>query len=837
MSLVHPAGSGPRGSRLSAPAASAPANAILEITKHVLGITRTLLLYRIVQFLSVPFITIYFIARLLTNRTYWSHFGERLGILPRSFTRTKPGSIWLHAVSVGEVASAVPLIRALQAAEPLIPIYLSTSTVAGRIAAERRASSLVEGVFYAPLDYVSCVRRTLRAIRPALLVVLETEIWPNLYNETKHSGAALVLVNARISDRTWPRYRRLRFFFRPLLQLPDAVFVQTDSDRARYAALGVPGARLQSLGNLKYDAASEPAAGSLPTFHAEPVWICASTVGPNERGSLRRHSVDEDDLVIRAFASLAAEFPRLLLILAPRQPARFDVVARKLQRAGISFIRRTQLTSNPALAPALPGVLLLDTIGELASAYAHASLVFVGGSIAPRGGHNILEPAAAGAPIVVGPHMQNFEAIARDFLDAGAILQLPDARPPGYVPLADAVRPLLAGPARATQLGRRARALFEQRRGAAQRVARRLWPLFYNASLRTPRSSLERLALLPLAFLWREGGALKRRRYLHYAASVPPVSASVVSIGAVTIGGSGKTPFTTYLSAALKERGYSPAILTRGYRRRSPARDLVFPPGAKVPAAFTGDEAQIFLRHAVAPIGIGSNRYETAQILRFQFPSVNVLLLDDGFQHARLNRDLDIVIIDGLDPFGGEDLVPLGRLREPLSALARAHAFVVTRAENDLRFEAVSARLRDWNPRAPVFRTRLVARHWRNYKTGALQNLAARRVAAFCGLGNPQSFWTTLESLGLEVVFRWAFDDHHSYRARELYRIAHQARAHGAEILVTTEKDRINCPNHFENAIAPLDLAWLEIQLQLDEEPRFLSFLDRALRRPSPSMA
>lgn len=803
-------------------------NVILEITNRVFGITRTLLLYRIIQLLSLPFVAIYFAARLVTNRTYWSHFGERLGLLPRSFSRTKPGSVWLHAVSVGEVASAVPLIRTMQAAEPLVPIYLSTSTIAGRIAAERQASDHVHGIFYAPVDYVSCVRRTLRAIRPALLIVLETEIWPNLYHETKQSGAALALVNSRISGRTWPRYERLRWFFRPLLQLPDAVLVQSAADRGRYLRLGVPEAKLDAVGNLKYDASSlQPSANGLPTFGAEHIWIAASTVGPNERGSISRHSVDEDDIVIRAFRALASEFPRSLLILAPRQPARFEAVARKLQRSGISFLRRTQLEIRPSLALPLPGVLLLDTIGELAAAYRLAHVVFVGGSIAPRGGHNILEPASAGAPIIIGPHMQNFHAIEQDFLQAGAIRQIQ-----GGEELLPAVRDLLLHRETAEQLGRRARQLVEKQRGASERIAGRLWPLFYSASLRTCHNFLTRCALRPLAFLWCKGGDLKRRRYLHYAASVPPVAVPVVSIGGITVGGSGKTPFTTYLAAHLHEAGYSPAILTRGYRRRSPARDLVFPPGAKVPAAFTGDEAQIFLRRAIAPIGIGANRYETAQILRFQFPSTDVLLLDDGFQHARLNRDFDIVLIDGLDPFGGEEVVPLGRLREPLSALSRAHAFVVTRASDSLRYEAISARLRQFNQSAPVFRTRLVARHWRNYKTGAVsQDLGVRRVAAFCGLGNPQSFWSTLESLHLEVVFRWAFDDHHNYKAVELYRIAHQARAHGAEILVTTEKDRINCPNHFDNAIAPLDLAWLEIQLELEEEDRFFALLEAVLQR------
>jgi 3-deoxy-D-manno-octulosonic-acid transferase len=733
----------------------------------------------------------------------------------------------LHAVSVGEVLSAIPLIRSLQAAEPLVPIYLSTSTIAGRIAADRRASTLGDRIFYAPLDYVSCVRRTLRVIRPALLVVLETEIWPNLYYETKQCGAALVIANGRISDRTWPRYRRLRWFFAPVLELADALFVQGAADRDRYLRLGAPAAKVHVGGNLKYDASAAPSAGALPDFGAEHIWIAASTVGPNERGSLARHSVDEDGIVIRAFQALAVEFPRLLLILAPRQPARFEEVARKLQRSGVSFLRRTQLGARALPELELPAVLLLDTVGELAAAYPQAHVVFVGGSIAPRGGHNILEPAAAGAPIIVGPHMQNFASLARDFLDAKAMLQIQ-----GGEALTAAVRDLLLDRDTAVQLGERARRLVEQQRGASERIAKRLWPLFYSSSLRTRRNLFARSILRSLAFIWRKGGEVRRRHYERYAASVPPVAAPVISVGGITVGGSGKTPFTTYLAARLDERGYSPAILTRGYRRRSPARDLVFPPGAKVPAAFTGDEAQIFLRRAIGPIGIGCNRYETAQILRFQFPSTNVLLLDDGFQQGRLNRDFDIVLIDGLDPFGGEEVVPLGRLREPLAALDRAHAFVVTRAENDLRYRTICERLREYNSSAPIFRTRLVARHWRNFRTGAVsQELGVQRVAAFCGLGNPQSFWSTLESLGLEVVFRWAFQDHHSYKARELQRIAHQARVHGAEILVTTEKDRINCSNQIASAIAPLDLAWLEIQLELEDEVRFFAILERVLAR------
>jgi tetraacyldisaccharide 4'-kinase len=246
----------------------------------------------------------------------------------------------------------------------------------------------------------------------------------------------------------------------------------------------------------------------------------------------------------------------------------------------------------------------------------------------------------------------------------------------------------------------------------------------------------------------------------------------------------------------------------------------------------TGDEAQIFLRAGVAPVGIGAKRYETAKILLRQFPNTDLLLLDDGFQHARLDRDFDIVVIDGLDPFGQEDLVPLGRLREPLSALQRAGAFIVTRAENDLRFDFIQKRLRDYNPIAPAFRTKLISRAWREYSTGkSLAALPGKRVGAFCGLGNPQNFWSTLESMGFELVFRWAFADHHNYKPKELYALAEQARESGAKMLVTTEKDRINCPNHLSSSLAPLDLYWLEIEFELENQELFLEILNRKVTR------
>jgi tetraacyldisaccharide 4'-kinase len=250
-----------------------------------------------------------------------------------------------------------------------------------------------------------------------------------------------------------------------------------------------------------------------------------------------------------------------------------------------------------------------------------------------------------------------------------------------------------------------------------------------------------------------------------------------------------------------------------------------------MPAAFTGDEAQIFLRSADVPLGIGAYRYECAQILLRQFPETDILLLDDGFQHARLRRSVDVVVIDGLDPLGQENVVPLGRLREPISALARADIFVVTRAEDDLRFQAITARLRELNPVAPAFRTRLIGRCFRDAAGECVSDPTGQPVAAFCGLGNPENFWSTLESLGMDVVFKWAFDDHHAYKPSELKRVAHNALCHGAEILITTEKDWINCPPHVERTISPLKLAWLEIELELEDEARFLPLVEGVIRK------
>jgi len=781
---------------------------------------RILFLYRLFQLVSFPFIVLFFAIRLLIKPAYWPHFSERLGFLPRRYTRTAPGAIWLHAVSVGEITTAVPLLRKLRSDEPRVPIYVSTTTLAGRRAADEKLTDLAEGVFFCPLDYASFVRRVLRQIRPSLVIIIETEIWPNLYVQTKSSGAKLALVNARISDRTWPQYRRTRWLFAPVMDLPDAVFAQTATDRERFLVLGVPPSRVHLEGNLKYDASAAAKPSELPTFGAENVWIAASTVAPGESRHYK-HNIDEDDIVLAAFRKLKDKFPKLLLILAPRQPSRFDAVARKLSESGFSYVRRTELKIDEKFSLTLPAVLLLDTIGELGGAFALADAAFVGGSIAPRGGHNILEPAAFAKAIVTGTHMENFQSIARDFADAGALLRVRDGQE-----LWTVVGKLLADSEWAASIGQRAKHVLDEQRGASERIAEKLWPLFWSAYISPLRGFWTTLIAEPLSLLWVLGSRLKRTEGKVVQGHLP---VPVISVGGITVGGAGKTPFVNYLTQALHTRGHSTGILTRGYRKRTPAKSVIVPAGSDVSPALTGDEAQIFLRSGVCPVGVGANRLKTGWLL-LQNHMVSTMVLDDGFQHAALCRDVDVVLIDGLNPFGGGRTLPMGRLREPLDSLKRASVFVVSRAENDLRFESLRRELKKWNPEAPAFRVRMGPKRWRVCtKREIVEELPVKKVGAFCGLGNPQGFWNTLASLGLEVVFRWEFPDHHPYKPVELHRLSSQARRLGAEMLVTTEKDRVNFPVNFVASAAPLDIAWLEIESVLDEEAEFFKWLESVL--------
>ena len=755
---------------------------------------------------------LYLLYRGIRNRAYFRHLGERLGFLPKSLHSTGSTAIWFHAVSVGEVLSAVELIRRLRSQQPGVSIYVSTTTLAGRAVAEQRLAGLAQGIFFLPLDYRSMVRRVLHCLRPSAVVILETEIWPNLYRESKRAGASLILVNGRISDRSLPRYRSASGFFRHALSFADAILTQTEEDARRFVIAGAPESIISAAGNVKFDF-SAPSSGIaldvaafLDRMKPSAVWVAASTMPQQEP-----NDPDEDDAVIAAFSSLNR--PDLLLILAPRRPERFDLVAGKLASSGLPFARRSNLASPSGDVR----VLLLDSIGELAALFERATVVFMGGTLASRGGHNILEPAYFAKPVVVGPHMENFAAIAEEFAAHGAILRIPEVSD-----LAPAVASLLDDAERAQTIGSKARELALSKRGVADRIAAAILKHMSLGVPNPPRTLPARITLTPLTWLWRAGHRINMNR------PARSLSTKVISIGALTMGGAGKTPVVAHLAERLSACGKSPAILTRGYKRDANQTAIVAR-GESAANSLTGDEAQIFLNRGVAHLGIGADRYSAGRRLEDKLHP-GVFLLDDGFQHFRLKRDQDIVLVDALNPLAG-GVFPLGRLREPFANIGRATIVLITRLEPGQNSAGIEALVRRFNKTAPIFRCFTTPREWARFSGPEISKPFAR-VGAFCGLGSPDSFWRTLAQLSLEVAFREAFRDHHPYSPTELSRLLARAHAERVEALVTTEKDIVNlrksaavlrdaAPQFVQ--ICPL--YWLKIDVEIENEQELLRLL------------
>jgi 3-deoxy-D-manno-octulosonic-acid transferase len=416
-------------------------------------------MYAVYSVLTVAFFVVmspYFLYQALRYRKYITNLPQRLGYLPLSFNFDGNESIWVHAVSVGEVLTARALLPELRERYPRLRIFLSTTTMTGQQVA-RKNLHYVDEVFYFPLDLGFIVKRTLRLVKPRLFIMMETEIWPNLLRACQRAGVKTVLVNGRISSRSFPRYRLGRAFFRRVLRQVDRFCMQSEESARRIIEIGAPRERVTVTGSLKFDSLEvpgPPAAGRGPNrvlryFRMSPdrpVVIAASTL----KG--------EEEPVLEAFQRIRATMTNALLIIAPRKPERFEEAERIARRRGWNVAIRSELRVD---AEPRHDVVILDTIGELAQLYQIATAVFVGGSIVDAGGHNILEPAVFGKPIVFGPHMENFAEIAQTFLDNGAALQLRSGRDLEIVLLE-----LLSDPVRRASLGAAARALVEANRGA-----------------------------------------------------------------------------------------------------------------------------------------------------------------------------------------------------------------------------------------------------------------------------------------------------------------------------------------------------------------------------------
>jgi 3-deoxy-D-manno-octulosonic-acid transferase len=396
----------------------------------------------------------YWLVQMMRHGKYRAGLRQRFGAVPPHLAaRTNKPTLWVHAVSVGEVVASSAVITALQERLPSHRIVISTTTNTGQKLAAQRFGQ--ENAFYFPLDFSFAVRPYLDVLRPELVVIAETEFWPNFLRLAKREGSRIAVINCRISDRSYPGYKRMRFYLSKILKNVDLLLAQTEEDRQRLLAIGADESKISVSGNLKFDVAAPPAPKivasldqSIRQSGAGPVLVCGSTLG-GEEGSL-----------LSAFRNILANHPKAVMILAPRHAERFSEVSALVEKLGFRIVRRSLWSGEP-----LGGaVFLVDSIGELAALYSLATVAFVGGSLVPRGGHNILEPALYGVPIVTGNHYENFRDIVNFFASRNAV------RIVGLAELPLVLIELIENAAERQMLGRNALSALESQRGATTKT-------------------------------------------------------------------------------------------------------------------------------------------------------------------------------------------------------------------------------------------------------------------------------------------------------------------------------------------------------------------------------
>ncbi len=420
--------------------------------------------------LTLTFIALlpYFVYQALFHRKYLNNFRERMGILPDSLRNDARPAIWLHAVSVGEALAAGSLVRELGARFPSHRLIISTTTATGQAIARDKITG-AEGFCYFPFDWNFCVSRALNTIQPQIVILMESELWLNFLTECRRRNIPVLVANGRISDRSFTRSQKFGFFVRRLYGLIARFAMQSQADAERAIHLGARPERVSVTGNIKYDighaAGSRKAdeAGSLLesifALSSVPLIVAGSTTN------------GEEEIVIEAFRRLRAEdgLKNLRLLVAPRHPERFSDVAKLLDSMEVKYVRRSAFDHSGKTESHSADCILLDTVGELATLYRFASVVFVGGSLVPKGGHNILEPAFFARPIIVGPYMDNFREIRNEFLCRDALIQIPICEDPAGE-LKRALCNLLTDERRAHSVGENARRAVEENSGATART-------------------------------------------------------------------------------------------------------------------------------------------------------------------------------------------------------------------------------------------------------------------------------------------------------------------------------------------------------------------------------
>ncbi|MBR1552614.1 MAG: tetraacyldisaccharide 4'-kinase, partial [Schwartzia sp.] len=783
-------------------------------------------LYNIAAIIVVLLIIPVFMVRAIRERGFIERIKQSLGFIPEDALEkvAKKNCIWVHAASVGEIVAASPLIKEFRREFPKSPILVSVVTTSGYEMANRIIKD-ADSIIYFPLDLPFLAARVVRRVTPRVFMPVETELWPNFLKECRRMHIPVMMINGRISDKSVKRYKYLYSLKDEMIGTIQKFAMQSPIDAEYIIRLGADPNLVIVTGNTKYDQTYTDVGPEEKTQLLREMGL-TNNDGVFLAGSTHR---GEEDYVLHAFRGIREKLPNAKLVIAPRELLRTREVLMICRRAGFSVARRTELLEHPSEDH---DIVVLDTIGELGKVYSIGDVIYVGGSLIAHGGHNILEPAAHGKAIIVGYNMVNFKEIHSLFTKRNAVVTVEDQEE-----LKTAAVRLFADAEERARMERETLAIINENKGAARRSAVLLHELldsveqvrlasgqikstdkvenfqtfFYQIiHSRDAHGFLTQLFLAVLYVFSLIYGGLVNLRLAGYKLGVfrrKKLDCYVISLGNITVGGTGKTPTAQRLAKEIQALGYRVVILNRGYRAKWKGDVGVVSDGQTLHmnATEAGDEAFMLAKHLPGiPVLIGPDRYMTGSYAIEHF-GAEVAILDDGYQHWMLERDMEILLVDAVNVFGNGYILPRGTLRESISHIDRADVCLLTKVDQatESSRQHIHNIIHEKNKHALVAESVHQPKGFIRFEEWAnniaspgvdVAEMRGKRVMAVSAIGNPASFEQTLSDIGAVVIESQRFPDHHDYTVKEMLDAAAQAVLLDAEAIVITEKDAVKVP-------------------------------------------
>lgn len=820
------------------------------------------IIYNIVAILLVIIALPIFAIRTMREGGFWERLKQSFGFLPPHILDpvAKKNCIWVHAASVGEIVAASPLIKEFRKEFPKKPILVSVVTNNGYEMAKRIVKD-ADSIIYFPIDLPWLSSGVVKKVMPSVFLPVETELWPNFLKAARKYRIPVMMVNGRISDKSVRRYHHLRGVLKDMIGTVSKFCMQSEIDAQYIVQLGAPPEFVTVTGNTKFDQ-------TYTDINENEKKILRSEMGLGNcemillAGSTHK---GEEDVIFKAFGKIRERFPKVRLIIAPRNIMRADEIVDLAQHYHFKAAKRTVLKETLTNTH---DVVILDTIGELGKIYGVGDIVYVGGSLVSHGGHNILEPAAHGKPIIVGPNMFNFKDTYALFSARKACLTVKNAEQ-----LTNAVLGLLDKPEDKAAMEAETLAIVRENQGASRKSALLLREVLEEYKRKSMVTNINKsddfieniqsylykmvhgeakgvlanifmMVLYFFSFIYCQLLELKLTFYRWGLLKQYRLDCHVISLGNITVGGTGKTPTAQRLAVAIRDMGYKVVILNRGYRAKWKGEVGVVSDGEKIYMSATeaGDEAFLLAKNLPkVPVLIGADRAVTGRYAVEQLHA-DVVILDDGYQHWRLVRDLDILLIDAINIFGNNYMLPRGTLREPLDHLDRADVCLLTKVDqaNSDACSIIKNTVKKYNEKALIVTSVHSPKYFVEvadwYKgasnhTTPIDSLKGKKVTAVSAIGNPASFEQTISDVGAEVIDSVRFADHHDYTMAEMQIIMDNAIECGSDALIITEKDLVKIPAEFIHSSRDLPVYVLSMEIAfIDGYDPFIQLIATSLK-------